>query len=112
VRIKVVDRGGQAHVLDAEEGQLMMQALNRSDLVEATCGGVLSCATCQVYVAEHWLPQLPRPCAEETALLEELLNNRPGSRLACQIGLHAGLDGIEVTVAPDQASTPPQEHCQ
>jgi 2Fe-2S ferredoxin len=102
VRIKVVDRGGQAHVLDAQEGQLMMQALNRADLVEATCGGALSCATCQVYVGQDWLPRLPPPSAEETVLVEELLNNQPGSRLACQITLHPALDGIEVTVAPGQ----------
>lgn len=112
VRIKVVDRGGCSHVLDGADGQLMMQVLNENDLVEATCGGVRSCATCQVYVAADWRPRLPPPCAEEAALIEELLNGRPGSRLACQIVLHAGLDGIEVAVAPDPLSPNPQEQCR
>jgi len=101
MKIKVVDRAGAGHVLEAEHGQLMMQVLNRNDLVEATCGGACSCATCQVYVDAAWLAKVPAPSAQEIGLIADLLNTRPGSRLACQIVLTPAMDGIEVVVAPE-----------
>ena len=101
MKIHVTDRNGVASCLEAEASQPMMQALSQSNLVEATCGGACSCATCHVYVGDAWQGRLPPPNGEEASLIEALLNTRPSSRLACQIMLSSGMDGIEVTVAPE-----------
>ncbi|MCK5746101.1 MAG: 2Fe-2S iron-sulfur cluster binding domain-containing protein, partial [Oricola sp.] len=69
------------------------------DLVEATCGGECSCATCQVYVAPEWLQRLPERGELEAELLDELLNSNEQSRLACQINLDTALAGLTVTIA-------------
>lgn len=86
--------------LDCENGDRLMDVLAELDLVEATCGGECSCATCQVYVAPDWLNRLPPKDELELELLDELLNTRETSRLACQIHLSDELDGIPITVAP------------
>lgn len=102
MKINVVDRSGKAHVLEADEGEPLVNALSFANLVEATCGGCCSCATCQVYVDERWLPMLPAPADDEGQLLPELLHSQPNSRLACQIAMAAALDGIHLIVAPEQ----------
>lgn len=102
MKINVTDRGGRAHVLEAEEGEALVNALSFANLVEATCGGACSCATCQVYVDARWADRLPAAVGDESQLLPELLNAQPNSRLACQIVMSASLDGIQLTVAPEQ----------
>lgn len=100
MKIKVIDRSGTVMDLHYESGDRLMDVLAELDLVEATCGGECSCATCQVYVDADWLNRLPPKDALELELLDELLNTRETSRLACQIHLSDELDGIPITVAP------------
>ncbi len=102
VKIHVIDRTGKAHELEAVEGEALMNTLSSANLVEATCGGACSCATCQVYVDAAWLDQLPPVAGDERQMLPELLNSLPNSRLACQVVMTATLDGIRMTVAPEQ----------
>lgn len=102
MKINVVDRNGVERTLDVEEGEALVQPLSFEFLVEATCGGEASCATCQIYIEAPWLDHIPAPGPEEAALLPELLNARPNSRLACQVCMHASLDGMRLTVAPEQ----------
>ncbi len=99
MKINVTDRAGQALQLECAAGERLMDVLAERDLVEATCGGECSCATCQVYVDDRWLPQLPQQDELELELLDELLNVRHGSRLACQICMSEELDGLDITVA-------------
>ena len=99
MKIYVTDRTGSARVLECEEGDRLMDVLAELDLVEATCGGECSCATCQVYVDPGWLQRLPEQGELEVELLDELLNSNSQSRLACQIDLNAALDGLTVTIA-------------
>ncbi|MEC9406704.1 MAG: 2Fe-2S iron-sulfur cluster-binding protein [Pseudomonadota bacterium] len=99
MKINVIDRAGNAMSLDCDAGDRLMDVLAERDLVEATCGGECSCATCQVYVDSQWLAQLPGQGELEVELLDELLNTNERSRLACQIELEPSLDGLSLTVA-------------
>jgi len=99
MKINVTDRAGNRLELECAPGDRLMEVLVELDLVEATCGGECSCATCQVYVDADWLDRLPAQGELEIELLEELLNTQETSRLACQIELSAELDGLPVTVA-------------
>ena len=67
----------------------------------AVCGGNCSCATCHVYVAEAWLPRLEKQAPDEFELVEFSAHYQPNSRLSCQIEMGDALDGIEVTLAPE-----------
>lgn len=99
MKINVTSRSGEHLALDCEPGLRLMDVLAERDLVEATCGGECSCATCQVYVDPMWLPRLPPQGDLEIELLDELLNTTERSRLACQIDMTPALDGISLTVA-------------
>lgn len=102
MKISVIDRRGNEHELELLAGEPMVNSLSATSLVEATCGGCCSCATCQIYVDTHWLQRLPEAGPDETALLSDLLNSRSNSRLACQLVATADMDGMRVTVAPEQ----------
>ena len=70
--------------------------------IEGICGGVLSCATCHVYVEEAWLDKLTPPDDEEVLMLEFVREYRTTSRLCCQITPAAELDGLVVHVPESQ----------
>ncbi len=99
MKIFATDRSGGSHELEAEPGEPLMEVLAGALLVEATCGGTCSCATCHVYVEPEWLAQLPTQNEEEIELLDALMHRRDSSRLACQIRLTEAQDGMTVTVA-------------
>jgi 2Fe-2S ferredoxin len=82
-------------------GVLMEPLRDMDDGVSAICGGMCSCATCHVYVDEAWRAKLPAPMSDETDMLKDLVSYRENSRLSCQIQLSAALDGLRVTVAPE-----------
>jgi len=61
-RLIVVDRDGRAHDIDAKPGARLMEILRELDYgVAAICGGLCSCATCNVYVEPSWAERLPPP---------------------------------------------------
>jgi 2Fe-2S ferredoxin len=71
--------------------------------IAAICGGTMTCATCHVYVADDWAARLPPPAPDEAAMLEmTAAERRPTSRLACQIVLHPGLDGLSAELPATQ----------
>ena len=102
MKISVIDRSGQEHAVELEVGEPMVSALSAADLVEATCGGCCSCATCQIYIDQPWFDRLPPAGDEEQGLVSELLNTQPNSRLACQLTVTPDMDGMRITVAPEQ----------
>ena len=54
--LRVVDRDGVEHEVDAKPGLKVMETLRELDYgVAAICGGMCSCATCHVYVDPEWL---------------------------------------------------------
>ena len=103
-QIKVIDREGNEHTVEGRPGLKLMEILRELDYgVTAICGGMCSCATCHVYVAEEFLDRLPAMQGDEKEILQELESYRPrGSRLSCQIPFEAALAGLEVEVAPEE----------
>lgn len=103
-QINVVTRTGTGHVLNVEAGLKVMQVLRDNDMgVLAICGGSVSCATCHIYVDADWVDRLPPAKDYEIDLIEDLEGYREGaSRLSCQIVFTPELDGLKVTVAPEE----------
>jgi len=101
--IEIVDRDGKTHRVAAKVGVSVMETLRELDYgVAAVCGGMCSCATCHVWVDEAWLDRLPPRQGDEQEILQEIGSVRPGSRLSCQVPFTAALDGLKVTIAPDE----------
>jgi 2Fe-2S ferredoxin len=101
--LRVVDRDGVEHEVDGRTGLKVMETLRDLDYgVAAICGGMCSCATCHVYVDPQWVDRLPAPMGDERELLSELAHYQDNSRLSCQIEMTPALDGLKVTIAPDE----------
>ncbi|MET0985672.1 MAG: 2Fe-2S iron-sulfur cluster-binding protein [Steroidobacteraceae bacterium] len=101
--IRVRDRSAVEHRTDAAAGLTLMEVLRDMDVgIAALCGGSCSCATCHVYVDKEWLNALPPPDPNERELASELEHVRPESRLSCQVRLTPAMDGLTVTVAPEE----------
>ena len=86
---------------EATEGTSLMEAALANDvpLVLGECGGNMSCATCHVIVVPGWRDLSGTPGEFEDAMLDVTAAERQeGSRLSCQIRMHAGLDGIKLLV--------------
>jgi len=64
--LRVVDRDGVEHEVEAKPGLKVMEVLRELDYgVAAICGGMCSCATCHIYVDPQWLGKLPEPMSDE-----------------------------------------------
>src|SRR5436309_6960393 len=101
--LRVVDRDGVEHEVDAKTGLKVMETLRDLDYgVAAICGGMCSCATCHVWVDAPWLEKLPPRQGDEQELLQELTSFRPSSRLSCQVQFTEALAGLKVAIAPDE----------
>ena len=101
--LRVVGRDGVEQEINAPSGTSLMEPLrDMDDGVTAICGGMCSCATCQVYIDESWVPRLPAAMSDETDMLKDLSSYRANSRLSCQIPLTDALDGLRVTIAPEE----------
>ena len=103
-RVTVIDRDGGEQQIEAKTGVSMMEVLRDSgDFgVAAICGGLCSCATCHVYVDDAWFGKLKARHNDEQEILTALSSFKPNhSRLSCQIPFTNELDGIKVTVAPE-----------
>lgn len=101
--MRVVDRDGVEREIGAASGLKVMEVLRELDAgVAAICGGMCSCATCHVYVDPAWVQKLPSQMSDERELLSELAHVRSESRLSCQIDFTEALDGLRVTIAPEE----------
>jgi 2Fe-2S ferredoxin len=101
--LRVVDRDGVEHEVDAKPGLKVMETLRELDYgVAAICGGMCSCATCHVYVDPEWTAKLPEPMSDERELLTELSHHQNTSRLSCQLEFTDALAGLRITIAPDE----------
>jgi 2Fe-2S ferredoxin len=102
VKIRVIDRDGADHLLDAEPGAKAMEVIRDAGLdIKAECGGNCICATCHVYVEEAWRDKLAPRLEDENETLSEAYLSLPASRLSCQIVLDDRLDGLTLTLAPE-----------
>jgi 2Fe-2S ferredoxin len=103
VKLVVTDKEGRDVEVDARPGLSVMEnirGLERS--VEAICGGMCACATCHVLVAPTWFAELPPRSYEEQVMLQNLAAfDAERSRLSCQLVVSDALDGLCLTVGPD-----------
>jgi len=101
--IHVTRRDGGQHAISAPAGQSLKDALKGAgvDEILGLCGGFASCGTCHVHIADGWLSRLDPMRSDEEELLGYSDWRQANSRLACQIPFTEALDGIAVTVAPE-----------
>ena len=99
----VTTREGDIRTLPAQTGFSVMEVIRDGGIDEllAACGGCLSCATCHVVVDPAQAALLPAMSGDENDLLDSLDTRTPTSRLSCQIPFDDTLDGLRVTIAPD-----------
>jgi 2Fe-2S ferredoxin len=102
--IHVTDIYGHQHTIEGTVGLKLMEILREYDFgVAASCGGFCSCATCHVYVDREWIDRLPDRQSDEADLLSILSTfDAATSRLSCQVEFTAAMDGIKLTVAPEE----------
>jgi len=99
------DGQGAGSTFSFKTGQSLMQAAVEANVkgIEADCGGLMTCATCHVYVREPHASLLPAPAPDELAMLEFTASPRkPNSRLSCQIDLTEAMDGLTVDLPDSQ----------
>lgn len=104
ITVKVTDRDGVCHEIQSRPAQdnIMQVLYDAGQDIEATCGGCASCATCHVYVADEWMTQMKDRDSDELMMLEGSEHFDPArSRLSCQIALDSLLDGLTMTLAPE-----------
>ncbi|MET0366517.1 MAG: 2Fe-2S iron-sulfur cluster-binding protein [Sphingobium sp.] len=102
-QLNIVSQSGDAKSVEAKEGLTVMEVIrdNGFDELLALCGGCCSCATCHVYVDDSYADRLPAISDDESDLLDTSDHRKDNSRLSCQIPLTAALDGLTVTIAPE-----------
>lgn len=103
VKLVVVNRAGEANEVEASEGMSLMEVIrdNGFDELLALCGGCCSCATCHVYVDPDFGGNLPPRSEDEEDLLDSSDHKTDASRLSCQVPVTAALEGLRVTIAPE-----------
>lgn len=102
-KLIVTLRTGEERAIDAPAGLSVMEAMrdNGIDEILALCGGCCSCATCHVQVDPAFADRLPAMSVDENELLDSSDHRVATSRLSCQIPFTDALDGLRVTVAPE-----------
>ena len=100
-RVRLTRRDGETVEVDAKSGRSLMLNIRKPGQIQAICGGCASCGTCHVYVADDWAERLPPIKPEEETILAFSDWRQPTSRLSCQIKVTDDLDGLNVTVAPE-----------
>ena len=99
----VSTRDGEDHVLEVLTGRSVMEAIRDKGIDEmlALCGGSCSCATCHVLVDPAFADKLPPMSEDEDDLLDSSDHRQEHSRLCCQLPMTEALDGLRVTIAPE-----------
>ena len=101
-KIKVTDREGQLHNLNAEVGSTIMEIIRDAGLdIEAACGGCCACATCHVYITNDKINKLNPIDDDEESMLDQAFHVKDNSRLSCQIEYNENLEDLELILAPE-----------
>ena len=99
----VTTRNGDTREVSGNAGMSVMQVIRDHgfDDLLALCGGCCSCATCHVFVDADQMAILPPMSADEDDLLDSSDARTAASRLSCQLPFGDELDGLRVTIAPE-----------
>jgi ferredoxin-2, mitochondrial len=94
--------GKTSRQVSARPGERLLEiAQNDGQPLEGTCEGQMACSTCHVIIAAEDFARLPRAREEEEDMLDLAAGATRNSRLACQILLDEGLDGLTVHIPPE-----------
>ncbi len=98
--ITYISADGAEQRIDAANGISLMQLALSIGIqgIIGECGGVMSCATCHVYVDDAWYCRLAPPQQSELDMLEFADEPTALSRLGCQIKVRDELNGMIVRV--------------
>lgn len=104
IRINYVEACGAAHEVPATIGQTVMEVAIANNIpgIDADCGGQCACGTCHVYIEQPWSGSIPTARQDEIEMLNFVASSGPTSRLACQVKLSAGHDGIVIRLPNGQ----------
>ena len=111
IKINILNPDNSLTTLEAptEMGLSLMEFLKASEYdILATCGGLALCATCHVEVMSGF-ETLPEISNDEYAMLDNLPNMTPTSRLSCQLRLGQELNNITVKIVGDGVYIPTQK---
>ncbi len=102
-KIVVVNRAGEEQTVEVDAGLSVMEAIrdNGFDELLALCGGCCSCATCHVFIDPAFADKLPAMSEDENDLLDSSDYRNETSRLSCQVQVTSALEGLRVTIAPE-----------
>lgn len=102
VNIRVIDRKGDEHPVQAKVGDNLLYLFHHlqesSDVLylEGACEASLACSTCHVILDDDSYDKLPEPCESEDDMLDMASCLSDTSRLGCQIVLSKDLEGMTV----------------
>jgi len=101
--ITVVNQSGEETIVAAATGRTLMEVIrdNGFDELLALCGGCCSCATCHVIIDPAFADKLPKLSEDENDLLDSSDHRTEFSRLSCQVPITDALEGLRVTIAPE-----------
>lgn len=97
-KISFIAADGRTFDVEAETGWSLMKAAMHNGVpgIEAECGGACTCATCHVYIDPAWVGVTGTPSVSEEDMLDFASEQKPTSRLSCQIKVTDALDGLVV----------------
>jgi 2Fe-2S ferredoxin len=103
LKITVTNRTGAQAVLDATIGRTLMETVRDGGVADmlAVCGGCCFCATCHVFIDPQWADRVGAAGEIEGELLDTSPHRAAASRLACQIRITPDLDGLSLTISPE-----------
>ena len=103
-RLTVIRRTGEVLSFEANPNNSVMEAIRDSgiDEIAAICGGCCSCATCHVHVDPAYVAKLSARTEDECTLLQGSGHFQDNSRLSCQIRVADAVDGLTVTIVPEE----------
>ncbi len=103
MRFSLTTQEGRTFEIDQTEGVSLMEAIRSAGVDEmmAICGGGCACATCHVFIDSEFQNLIPVMSDDEASLLSSSDHRTPLSRLACQIPVSETLNGLRLTLAPE-----------
>ena len=102
MKIEFVTATDEVVTAEAEPGDNLLRVAQAAGLpLEGTCEGQMACSTCHVIVEPHWFDRLHEASEEEEDMLDLAAGVARTSRLSCQVVLTDAMDGLRVTIAPE-----------
>ena len=104
ISITFLHKDGAVQRIDAPINHSLMEVARDCGVkgVDGVCGGVMACATCHCYIHPDWQDRLNgganEKTDEEADMLDVVVDERPSSRLSCQIILTEQHDGLVVAL--------------